>query len=131
MRDNPTKNKGLLQQFKEFFIGDEYKKILYRDAEHASLTFLPHWQITSLSADGMNGEEIINHVNFVVDGLRETYCRLAGLWHGSDFDKVVATVSGLFMIFFLWLDFMRHRVKNNGVLILGTGGGIVANHLKF
>lgn len=96
VREHPTKNKTAWQKIYKFgkeFIGiDDYKKVLIKDAEVAAKIFQPRWQITSFSADGVNGEELINHINFVVEGLREVYCHQASVWLSTDFYKVVGAV---------------------------------------
>ncbi|CAG2239667.1 unnamed protein product [Mytilus edulis] len=77
---------------KEFIGIDDYKKVLFKDAELSGKSFKPAWQLTSYSSDGINGEELINHISLVVDGLKEVYCRHASLWYPLDFHKVVGSV---------------------------------------
>lgn len=106
VRDNPNKNRGAWQSLKVFFGMDDYKKLLMKDAELSGKVFQPHWQITSFSADGINGEELINHIHFVVEGLKEVYCRQAVVWYASDFDRIVgAVVSYMNSLLFLGYQF--------------------------
>lgn len=92
VREHPSKHKGAWQSFKEFIGIDDYKKVLFKDAELSGKSFKPAWQLTSYSSDGINGEELINHISLVVDGLKEVYCRHASLWFAQDFHKVVGSV---------------------------------------
>ncbi|XP_071137099.1 E3 ubiquitin-protein ligase rnf213-alpha-like [Mytilus edulis] len=92
VREHPSKYKGAWQSFKELIGIDDYKKVLFKDAELSGKSFKPAWQLTSYSSDGINGEELINHISLVVDGLKEVYCRHASLWYPLDFHKVVGSV---------------------------------------
>ena len=92
------KSKNFLAHLKDVIfekIGiDEYRKVLMKDAEVAVLALHPKWQLLGKNSDGINGEEMLNHVRYIITGVRRVYVQTAGLWYsGSDFDKIVAGVS--------------------------------------
>jgi hypothetical protein len=99
VREHPDKkSKNFLVHLKDAFfekIGiDEYRKVLMKDAEIAVLALHPKWQLLGKNSDGINGEEMLNHVRYIITGVRRVYVQTAGLWYsGSDFDKIVAGVS--------------------------------------
>ena len=73
---------------------DEYRKVLMKDAEVAVLALHPKWQLLGKNSDGINGEEMLNHVRYIITGVRRVYVQAAGIWSSaSDFDKIVAGVS--------------------------------------
>jgi hypothetical protein len=79
--------------FEKFGI-DEYKKVLMKDAEVAVLALHPMWQLLRKNSDGLNGEEMLNHVRYIISGLRRIYVQMFWVWYSStDFDKAVAGVS--------------------------------------
>ena len=72
---------------------DEYKDMLLKDASLSANVFMPHWQISSATAKGINGNEMICHIQYIVDGLREVYYRYASLWNDiNGFDRLVTSV---------------------------------------
>ena len=72
---------------------NEYKDMLLKDASLSANVFMPHWQISSTTANGMNGNEMICHIQYIVDGLMEVYYRYAGLWNDiSGFDSLITSV---------------------------------------
>ena len=92
------KSKNFLVHLKDVIfekIGiDEYRKVLMKDAEVAVLALHPKWQLLGKNSDGINGEEMLNHVRYIISGVRRVYVQAAGIWSsGSDFDKIVAGVS--------------------------------------
>ena len=99
VREHPDKkSKNFFIRFKdvvfETFGIDEYKKVLMKDAEVALLALHPTWQLLGKKSDGMNGEEMLNHVRYIISGVRRIYVQIFWIWYSStDFDKVVARVS--------------------------------------
>jgi hypothetical protein len=41
-----------------------------KDAEVAVLAFHPKWQLLGKNSDGINGEEMLNHVRYIISGVR-------------------------------------------------------------
>ena len=99
VREHPDeKDKNLLGKLKDVIfekIGiDEYRKVLMKDAEVAVLALHLKWQLLGKNSDGINGEEMLVHVRYIIAGVRRVYVQTAGLWYSSsDFDKIVAEVS--------------------------------------
>ena len=93
-----AKDKNFLQcakdKFKKGFLGiDEYKDMLLKDASLSANVFMPHWQISSTTANGINSNEMICHIQYIVDGLRQVYYRYAGLWNDiNGFDSLITSV---------------------------------------
>ncbi len=93
-----AKNKNFIQyvrdKFKKELLGiDEYKDMLLKDASLSANVFMPHWQISSTTVNGINGNEMICHIQYIVDGLRVVYYLYAGLWNDINiFDRLVTSV---------------------------------------
>ena len=91
-------NKNFIQsvtdKIKKGILGiDEYKDMLLKDASLSANMFMPHWQILSTTANGINGNEMICHIQYIVDGLRVVYHLYAGLWNDINiFDRLVTSV---------------------------------------
>ena len=91
-------NKNFIQsvtdKIKKGILGiDEYKDMLLKDASLSANVFMPHWQISSTTANGINGNEMICHLKYIVDGLREIYHLYAGLWNDiKSFDRLITSV---------------------------------------
>jgi hypothetical protein len=86
--------KSMTDKIKKGVFGiNEYKDMLLKDASLSANVFMPHWQILSTTANGMNGNEMICHIQYIVDGLMEVYYRYAGLWNDiSGFDSLITSV---------------------------------------
>ena len=99
VREHPDKKgKNVLIRLKDVFFEkfgiDEYKKVLVKDAEVAVLALHPTWQLLGKNSDGMNGEEMLNRVRYIISGVRKIYVQMFKIWYSStDFDLVVAGVS--------------------------------------
>ena len=99
VREHPDKNsKNFFVHLRDVFLEkigiDEYRDVLMKDAEVAVSALHPTWQLSGKNADGMNGEEMLNHVRYLITGVRRVYVQTVRLWYsGSDFDKIVAGVS--------------------------------------
>ena len=78
---------------------NEYKDMLLKDASLSANVFMPHWQISSTTANGINGNEMICHIQYIVDGLRNVYHLYAGLWNDiKGFDRLITSVCTVLMI---------------------------------
>ena len=90
----------MADKFKKGVFGiDEYKDMLLKDASLSANVFMPHWQISSTTANGMNGDEMICHLKYIVDGLREVYYRCAVLWNDiTGFARLITSVCTMLMI---------------------------------
>jgi hypothetical protein len=99
VREHPDKKgKNVLIRLKDVFFEkfgiDEYKKVLVKDAEVAVLALHPTWQLLGKNSDGMNGEEMLNRVRYIISGVRKIYVQMFKIWYSStEFDLVVAGVS--------------------------------------
>jgi hypothetical protein len=45
--------------------------------------FVPQVQLTISDTSGICGEDIIQHIESILDGLKTTYLVAAALWHGG------------------------------------------------
>ena len=81
VREHPDKKgKNVLIRLKDVFFEkfgiDEYKKVLVKDAEVAVLALHPTWQLLGKNSDGMNTEEMLNRVRYIISGLWKIYLQM-------------------------------------------------------
>ncbi|CAC5418279.1 RNF213 [Mytilus coruscus] len=74
------KNKGLFKTIRGWLRGDDFKKHLKMEAAFSFQHFLPRVQLSTGDTAGIAGEEIVQHVESIFDGLKSTYVVTAGLW---------------------------------------------------
>lgn len=80
MRESRGFGEGtFLFSLKKLFGTDDFHKLLLNDAEVTMEAFQPVWQLTSMEADGINGEELITHMSLIIEGMTT-----AGLWYESE-----------------------------------------------
>jgi hypothetical protein len=75
------KNKGVIKTIKGWLRGDDFTKHMKEEAAFSFSHFVPHVQLTISDTSGICGEDIIQHIESIFDGLKTTYMVAAGLWY--------------------------------------------------
>ena len=75
------KNKGVIKTIKGWIRGDDFTKHMKAEAAFSFSHFVPHVQLTISDTSGICGEDIIQHIESIFDGLKTTYMVAAGLWY--------------------------------------------------
>ena len=82
------------------FWKDKYKNMLLKDVNLSANMLMPRWHISSTNELKMNGDEMICHIQYIMDGLRDVYYMGACLWNDSNsFDKLITSVCTSFDAF--------------------------------
>lgn len=82
VKENPEKDqeKGVIKTIKGWIRGDDFAKHMKAEAAFSFRHFVPHVQLTISDKSGICGEDIIQHIDSIFDGLKDTYLVAAGLW---------------------------------------------------
>ena len=75
------KNKGFIKTIKGWLRGDDFTRHMKAEAAFSFRHFVPHVQLTISDTSGICGEDIIQHIESIFDGLKTTYMVAAGLWY--------------------------------------------------
>ena len=77
------KNKGFIKTIKGWLRGDDFTKHMKTEAAFSFRHFVPRVRLTISDTSGICGEDIIQHIESIFDGLKTTYMVAAGLWYVS------------------------------------------------
>ena len=88
VKEKPEKDKNkdfikTINMIKGLIHDGDFTKHMKADAAFSFRHFVPHVQLIISDTSGICGEDIIQHIDSIFDGLKTTYLVAAGLWYSS------------------------------------------------
>ncbi|CAC5425101.1 RNF213 [Mytilus coruscus] len=80
------KNKGMIKTIKGWFGADDFKKEMKKEAAFSFRAMAPRVQLSFTDTNCVTGEDILYHIDSLLEGIQTSYQVSAGLWYtGREF----------------------------------------------
>ncbi|CAG2205786.1 unnamed protein product [Mytilus edulis] len=77
------KNKGMIKTIKGWFGADDFKKELKKEAAFSFRAMAPQVQLSFADTNCVTGEDILYHIDSLLEGIQTSYQVSAGLWYSG------------------------------------------------